>query len=75
VPFGSRVRVGMRRDLRGARGRLVYLAFAKAACLRGWFFVVSVAANMFELFSKVTRRPTLTKLDDDGETQMDMCKY
>ena len=27
---------------------------------------------MFELFSRMAKRPTLTKLDDDGETQMDM---
>jgi hypothetical protein len=32
--------------------------------------------RMFELFSQTLarRRPVLTKLDDDGETQMDMCK-
>ena len=31
---------------------------------------------MFELFSRTlaAKRPILTKLDDDGETQMDMCK-
>jgi hypothetical protein len=29
---------------------------------------------MFELFSRMAKKPTLTKLDDDGETQMDMCK-
>jgi len=30
---------------------------------------------MFELFSRMAKRPTLTKLDDDGETQMDMCEF
>ena len=29
---------------------------------------------MFELFSRMAKKPTLNKLDDDGETQMDMCK-
>jgi len=29
---------------------------------------------MFELFKNMAKKPTLTKLDDDGETQMDMCK-
>ena len=34
----------------------------------------SLPDTMFELFSRMAKRPTLTKLDDDGETQMDMCK-
>lgn len=28
---------------------------------------------MFHLLSMVAKKPILTKLDDDGETQMDMC--
>ena len=28
---------------------------------------------MFQLLAMSAKRPTLQKLDDDGETQMDMC--
>lgn len=36
--------------------------------------VCVLRGRMFELFSRMAKKPTLTKLDDDGETQMDMCK-
>ena len=55
---------------------------AAAVCMRegtdGAFDVLVCArvlrSSMFELFSRMAKKPTLTKLDDDGETQMDMCK-